>query len=1336
MQHEAGFFERNYGLEDRDHFQTIYDNLAAQPEVRPLPELNEDEQSWLYCVSQGDDNWQDYILILETDTWVRKIRDLRDYLGLYHTVIEQLVIELHTSASSSSDVFIYRGESNSKVGIAYCYRQDCRQLLLLEPLKLGDNEQAIINNHTSYLQRLGDAPDDLLRVATRSYPSIVVVDENAWFAIQKNEEANLALSPEEADLLNQIRNNYGGNDDLSYPLFINGRAGSGKSTMLQYIAAEYINFKLRSDTALAPLYMTCSKPLLDRARNAVKEILTAHYSRLINGTHDQNSITRILDDTFKVFHDYLYSLLNSEEKRKFLSEKYVTYSTFCQLWKTSFSNRPESRQISPDIAWHTIRTYIKGMRLTEEDELDPDEFEQLPENRRSVSLDTFKLVFEQVWERWYKPKCRDEGYWDDQDLAACILDSDVPRSLNYAAVFCDEAQDFTHLELELIFQLSVYAKRRLTPEQLKRVPIVFAGDPLQTINPTGFYWEAVKADFYDRFQAILDPFRYANSYFSFIEMRYNYRSNPGIVKFTNLILLIRASLLKNGSVTPQKGWWIEEATQPVWFSVDDSTIRRRIKHRPDLVIILNCEGVEECKYVASDEILRGLERDFDGEVYRNIFSSIRAKGLEFSSVVLYRFAEKAPRELLELINGNFDLNMENEKLIPIQYFLNRLYVAASRAKGQLVIVDTDEAIEKFWKFAMDPDIVRMLSQKIEKYKDWSSEELFAYLVKGREEVWEGERIDPLKQGEEYAKQGKINRDPYLMRQAALAYKCANDQVNAEECYALAAEFEGKLDEAGGHYEKINNFDKAFNCYWQGQHFDRICQLASKDQRFAASLKSRAADFATKRGSGLNPHFLNEVIKAAEDINWVKDAMEDITWQKILSTLVEKLAVSRGDLDISWEKIFNVINTFIEHGLEIPQLPLASIAYNAGRYEVAIQIWNQNGVQDRDKYAKAMAQVESFPKNLKYLSELRQWNEILRQWEKNRSSVPDIGSLDDTITSIIFDAAIAERDLSLALELLEKKPERKGLEALLAEAAKRNDKEMIRKGANLAVCFFVKSGAWPALIHAVENADFQDLARGLNNDALTFLKSEEVRGQLLKVAVEKLAFSQELINESADRKNQISEFLHRNFISQRNSAKKYDIPQEIVGAAIERAGKIIDALQYYDNLLQEPTAPESLRKFAAERLIRNYERHAAYFRERGEERVAREKESKANEIRERERIGTIQISDYPDITARSEPQQMPAWHGGPFEFQFLPKEARLRFAHIDRQEAVSVFMNEMTIRGELNSDIILNNAPADVAWRLPSWGATIRMRKRDNSISISCMYPGGSLEISVRNNQTA
>jgi hypothetical protein len=78
---------------------------------------------------------------------------------------------------------------------------------------------------------------DLTPFARRSYPSYLLADEQSWLAIERGKEANLALSAEEELILKSVSTAAPGNGSL--PLFINGRAGSGKSTMLLYLFADY-----------------------------------------------------------------------------------------------------------------------------------------------------------------------------------------------------------------------------------------------------------------------------------------------------------------------------------------------------------------------------------------------------------------------------------------------------------------------------------------------------------------------------------------------------------------------------------------------------------------------------------------------------------------------------------------------------------------------------------------------------------------------------------------------------------------------------------------------------------------------------------------------------------------------------------------------------------------------------------------------------------------------------------------------------------------------------------------------------------------------------------------
>ena len=365
----------------------------------------------------------------------------------------------------------------------------------------------MIQDYRQLLTKTPDTPEGLSRIALRSYPFLIVLEQNAWLAIQKDEEANLALSPEEADLLESI-NTMVVAGTLGYPLFINGRAGSGKSTMLQYLAADYVDFALRRGTRFRPLYMTCSRDLLERARSTVYGLLTTHHERLLGEPHEPTAINALLHKTFVVFHDFLYSLLQPEQQNRMTKPRYVSYSTFRRLWLSQFAKRSEAGKAPPDVAWHTIRSYIKGIRSGPGDELAPEDFEALPRDRRSVSVDTFRYVYDRVWCSWYKKLCDEEGFWDDQDLAAYVLESGAAQSVDCAALICDEAQDFTPIELDLLFQFPLFSRRSLQPEQLKRVPIVFAGDPLQTINPTGFRWDAVQADFHDRFCAMSGGYRW------------------------------------------------------------------------------------------------------------------------------------------------------------------------------------------------------------------------------------------------------------------------------------------------------------------------------------------------------------------------------------------------------------------------------------------------------------------------------------------------------------------------------------------------------------------------------------------------------------------------------------------------------------------------------------------------------------------------------------------------------------------------------------------------------------------------------------------------------------
>src|SRR5262249_16437963 len=160
------------------------------------PEPSEQERSWLYDVFRTEVP-DDDLLVLETEIWVRKIRmpEYRDFLVLYHQALEKLNTGELNPAMSNTDCYTYW--DGKRIGIAYLYRPDLNRLFLLEPLRDTDDVNSRLQEHRERLSKASDKRHGLLRIAGRSYPFLMVLDQNAWLAIEKDEEANLALSPEE-----------------------------------------------------------------------------------------------------------------------------------------------------------------------------------------------------------------------------------------------------------------------------------------------------------------------------------------------------------------------------------------------------------------------------------------------------------------------------------------------------------------------------------------------------------------------------------------------------------------------------------------------------------------------------------------------------------------------------------------------------------------------------------------------------------------------------------------------------------------------------------------------------------------------------------------------------------------------------------------------------------------------------------------------------------------------------------------------------------------------------------------------------------------------------------
>jgi hypothetical protein len=1208
-------------------------------------QLTEAELSYLQ--SSRANHYTDDGAFLESYDWFERISQgwAKDYLSRYY----DLLLELESGKiSEQSNIITHKKNINIK--ILYRYFPEYKRTFLIAPIdgRIDNDEKILQDRYSAILVSETVTMDDLIRNSRRAYPSIITYDEDIWVLVEKSVEANLALSPEEESILESVMNN--GIEDVKYPLFINGRPGSGKSTILQYLFADhivrFIGLRKHSGNDDPPLYLTYSTPLLEQARSSVENIINCGASNIENSLSiiSGNELDEILRICFRNFREFLRSLLPKDIKRKFSHANYVDFNRFKKLWSDKSNKHPVQnvRGIGSELGWHAIRTFIKGMQHESGSGVDPEYYElELARDAKSLSDKTFKIIYEHVWEKWYEPLCRENGYWDDQDLARAVLDFVDGNISRYLAVFCDEAQDFTTIELELIERLSIYSERQIPSYLVKNVPFAFAGDPFQTLNPTGFNWSTMQSSFHDNIVQQLDPNGAAKLEFNFQELAFNYRSSEHIVKLANLVQLLRAVLLRIKGLKPQQCWTRKSTVSPAWFRRDDANFQSALREQGELVIIIPCQENGELEYAENDPFLKSMAIK-NGEISRNILSPARAKGLEYDRVLLYGFGDEAILRLPDLLNQIHDPGIEPpeiEQRLAWEYFLNQFYVAVSRARKRLFVVDSSYGIDRFWSF-IDVSYQKVLLDLYNRPEEWSKEDLGG-TVKGDTSSWFDDRDDPLELARKWQEQGHAQRDPYLLRLAKDNYERAGRPEDAKLCEARQYEYEGEFDKAAKLFTKLRQSDDACRCYWANKDFVSLVRIAEEfteitsDSRFiSASAISRDRNSASQ---------IDAVLTAIEKITPTPfpDMPDEIdAWRWFFSIFAQKTgdAIEASGRQMNeWQPyVYRFIKTIIRFELSLSSYPeVARLLYISGDPKSAVEYWNNHcqGQKDtsRDKWlVRARAELEPYPANIRFYYELDDYKSVILQWH-----LVDCILNDETPINFLFDSAIKIFDhdsIRILLPLVDDLGK-------IITALSLDEKSSLQNYVGalpVAIAHSLEARRdWGQLIGFVSNQSTNN--RQLNS----IIKESSIKWSkevLISAAVRVMAQSKYLSNEGSKTQKEVSEFLKQHLIIEKDSKRSqqalvvsiFDLIDIVeAGAAFERAFRLTYVLEFYEQFFMknhlahrvlQPTKTQEI--FAKKRWILCKHRL-------GKTQLGRGSEMHSDEAREMEREWRINVDEEPE-----------------------------------------------------------------------------------------------------------
>jgi len=1132
----------------------LQDNNVSHDKTKP----SDYEENYLWNVNGYIRN--DYY-VCESEDWVKAVRDV-EVIKNRLIKIPDLLFEVIKPDNKDDDWLI-----DERIHLVGRNFSKYSRLFLAAALDKNDKDykkklKTIKERYNNILCTDSNSitADEIHRMSRRAYPHIMLCDEDQWKKMQEDELSNLALSPEETTILESVHKpNNAVNTNAGFPLFINGQAGSGKSTILQYLFADYLNLYLQQpdpEGKKTPLFFTCSNDLLVQCRRIVHGLLLCNH-KYLEDYEQQNIEIEELDKFFKEFHVFLKSLLTRDGKNSFYPGKRVDFSKFNypgkrvdfikfkELWADWFREDPRAiKNYGPDISWHVIRRYIKG--FSEDDYLDQEDYQELNRNEKTVDHKTYKAIFDKVWNK-YNQECEENDYWDDQDLARELLNDDDTIMPMHPVIFCDEAQDLTHIELEVLFRLSLFSRRSLTGQDLNRVPFAFAGDPFQTLNPTGFRWDAIKSIFYEKFIASLEPSAcFGNISINYKELSFNYRSTSKIVNLCNSIQALRSVLFDIRGIEPQTTWQYEQGSPPPVYFIKNQHVMDKLKEQTNLTIIVPCFKGEENNYVINDESLNKTVKKDDTGVPMNVLSAVRAKGLEFERVVLYGFGKDCPEDLFKRLDKDENTNnYDAAQSLPHEYFVNRLYVATSRAKRRLFIIEDADCFNNLWRFVNEEQTIKSILEGVRNKEDWKNN--YGYIYEGDDNSWNEDKEEPQKIAKQLKESGINEKDSFKLRQAAQYYD--QDSADQKLCLAYAYEYEGNCLQAGNTFKNSGYYKEALEAYWEGCNYDNIIEL---NKHVNDDLKYRIADFIESNKPNTTPG--KDILKSFTEYmcndNVYNEVRSRDSWTKAIKRVINKLIDKECESDDGdWKTIGDFVYDIMinKYCFGISKTKIGEFYYRACDWERAVEQWD--GAVNEDDYRK-----------IDYIKKHHKEAKVKYLFHKLKTGELDEITINTEEANLLAEYYTKKKDYHNAAKYWFKAKNETKLVSVSKEAEEENDKVY---AAELALKLYVQHKQWDKLVDFAQNSG-SDRSKNILNKAVSII---------LK--------SYFLTKENRNIQNKVSELLKSYFLNDPGSWAQHYAPEE-AGAAIERTCLDIDALKFYEMIIKDQNLSREQKVYAKRR----------------------------------------------------------------------------------------------------------------------------------------------------------
>jgi tetratricopeptide (TPR) repeat protein len=547
--------------------------------------------------------------------------------------------------------------------------------------------------------------------------------------------------------------------------------------------------------------------------------------------------------------DYLLSLKHFEliVKIERYIEKKTGYSSYDEFASDVELGRQAARGEAPFVLEEIVKIVEKKARSFTTPLLSYEEYLMLGKKRAPNFLYDRHEIYSIA--EYYQGKLEERGSWDEIDLTRRALqllhgdgaggESAGGDAFLYDLVVCDEVQDFADIQLSLIFKLTRSCRR-----------ILLAGDTKQIINPSGFRWEEVKDKFYERGVQVPEV-RLLNL---------NFRCVGNIVKLSNALLDLKAKLVGLQGTEVREKWKFNGRPPCLLYGLAEEDVLQRVG-------ITGAGQVFLTRTASESSRLKGLLKS------ELVFTIEEAKGLEFDSVLLWKFCRDTKAEKIwRTIKEEHPLDLS--RLPHVRHEINLLYVAATRARNTLVVYDGEkpsdvwevDSLRRLLHWTRNKEDVLTVWQRVSSPREWEKQGDYfferehytaaveCYRNAGNsdkveiaeafilEEKGEREKAAVLLEKHGYTERAALNFERAgRYERATELWKALGDADRAHLCWIELCEREGDYDHAAAEWEKRGDRGRALKNWEKAGNHPKVaeCFLSQKRYEEAASSFEKA-----------------------------------------------------------------------------------------------------------------------------------------------------------------------------------------------------------------------------------------------------------------------------------------------------------------------------------------------------------------------------------------------------------------------------------------------------------------------------------------------------------------